>query len=280
MNGLRLLPDRLIRESLRAAATVRTEIRHFALVTHSVPAERVRARTPSELDLETFQDETGLKRALISVGCFRNVGFRPAFLPFGGISFEQMTFRTYVRYRGRAGIFFFGTTLSKRIPYRLEHLFAQKADLGRFHINRVFDPKLGPNNGYDGYSAMVRSLERGETYFRIKAKDPPRRDHLSQSLTHRLHGFFETTLGGITADQVVSHRRMSPWSGQLLEGRFDFWERLGFLLPEEFDKTHSVLIEPSVVFRVYPPIPAWLIPPPAPLAIDRIRERGLHLLRR
>jgi hypothetical protein len=254
----------------RAPLTVRSEIQHFALISHAVPAERVRARLPAGLELETFSGPEGEERAIISTACFRNAGFRPTLALAGGMNFEQLTFRTYVKYRGRTGAYFFGTLLSKRVPYLLEHLAAREAGLAKFHVNRVFHRKTG----YTGYSALVRSAF-GETFIRLRGTHPPKIDPLTQTLTHRLHGFFELTVGGSLGDQIVRHRRMSPWGGELIEGRFDFWERLGLLKPEEFNQAHAVCIEPSVVFHIYPPFPARLLVPP----LKWLGEYGLQLLR-
>lgn len=53
-------------------ATAEVDVQNFALVTHAVPAERVRRILPARFELETFTSEDGRELALISSSVFCN----------------------------------------------------------------------------------------------------------------------------------------------------------------------------------------------------------------
>ncbi|HEU4635404.1 MAG TPA: DUF2071 domain-containing protein, partial [Edaphobacter sp.] len=92
-----------------------------------LPAEQVRALIPDELELDTFGGE-----AWISLTPFRlNVTLR-GLSAFGDmLSFPELNCRTYVRYKGHEGIYFFSLDAASRLAvmgaqslYRLPYFFA------------------------------------------------------------------------------------------------------------------------------------------------------------
>jgi hypothetical protein len=130
-----------------------------------------------------------------------------------------------------------------------------RAALGDFDVATEATP-----SGYDSYTCVVRS-HSAENSFTIRAADVPVGKHpfttgddMAQFITYRLHGFF-TSAAGFEGHMPVSHRRMAPWSGELLAGRFDTWEELEILEPGEVSTPYSVLVEPTIDFRLHPPRP-------------------------
>ncbi|MEW6056398.1 MAG: DUF2071 domain-containing protein [Bdellovibrionota bacterium] len=241
------------------------ELRHLAFISHQVPAERVRKGLPKQFELETFRSEDGKEYALISVGCFRNHDFRWSLTQFPRLGFEQVTYRTYVRHRGRIGVYFFGTVLSKLLPFIMQRSLAKQAFSGMFRVSRRAD-----SFGYKSYECDIKS-DFSNLKFRLVAngKDDsvealkPRSPflngiELAQQTTYRLHGFFKSPLG-FHVDQFVLHRPMRPWFGELVEGRFDLWENLGFLTREESQHPLLVTVEPEITFNFFPPLPCSLL---------------------
>ena len=237
------------------ALSIQVDIENFALITHAVPASRVRPHIPEPLRLQTFPDDGGEEIALISSSSFCNRQLHWSLARYPAIDFDQNTYRTYVTYKGNWGSYFFGTNLSTRLSYLAQCAVAAESFYAEFDA----DIRSGPE-GYLHYSC--RSVASyGELSFELEATDAPSakqpfatgREH-SDFITYRLHGFSRSPLGGYTHGPIL-HRRMEPWEGRLHSGRFDFWHALGILEPDEALNAYSVLVEPSVRFTLLPPRP-------------------------
>jgi hypothetical protein len=240
---------------LTEAISLAIDVENFALVTHRVPASRVRRHLPQVYDLETFEDSTG-EYCFVSATCFCNRNFRLKTLPYPRHTFNETTYRTYVSFKGRRGVYFFGRYLGTDlalIPQRMlnRHVFKAGFDLS---VER--EPQ-----GYKSYVCKATSPQ-GETFFSLEATDgPPRKrpwasgEEHGQYLTYRLDGYFTSSMGW-QAHSPVSHQRMRPFSGRLHDGRFELWEQLGIVPREEATEPYSILIAPGTQFTLYPPRPA------------------------
>lgn len=238
----------------RAPTTAQVDVENFALITHAVPANRLRAHVPAQFELETFvrdREEVGL----ITTTSFCNRQLHWSWARYPAHDFDQMTFRTYVTHKGRRGSYFLGTYVSTRLSFLGQSAVAANSFLAKFDVE-----VQGGTTGYPAYATATR-VDHGESSFEIEATEHPHAKHpfatgeeLAQFITYRLHGFARNPLGFQTHGPV-DHRRMSPWSGTLLSGRFDFWERLEILQPEEFLPAYSVLVEPSIRFTLHLPRP-------------------------
>lgn len=112
------------------------------------PAESMRAAVPRELELDTFGGE-----AWISVTPMR-LKMRPrAMAALGNVwTFPELNCRTYVKHKGRAGVYFFSLDAGSRLAvagarslYRLPYFFStmehQEKDSGvRFRSERRIKP--------------------------------------------------------------------------------------------------------------------------------------------
>jgi uncharacterized protein DUF2071 len=241
-------------EGLERLTTISVEVRNFALVTYAVPAERVRRHLPGAYTLETFH-RNRREHCLVSATCFCNHRFRWSGLPFPRLTFDESTYRVYVTHRGRQGVYFFRRFLSSPIPFAAQRALDEHVSVGGFDVETRRD-----DAGYSFYACRVRSADVANN-FTIRASGAPVRkppfasgDELAQQITYRLHGFFQTT-SGLQGHMPVSHRRMAPWSGELISGRFDTLSSLDIVRPEEVARPYSVLVEPSVNFLLRPPRP-------------------------
>lgn len=237
---------------LTRLTTAEVDVQNFALVTHAVPAERVRRHLPARYELETFGSESGDEMAFISSSTFCNRQIHWSAARYPAHDFDQSTFRTYVTWKGLRGAYFFGTYVSTRLSLAGQRLVAANTRLADFDV----DIQGGP----DGYPIFDTRIVAGDQQLiiRLEASDRPSAKHPftdgeehAQFLTYRLHGFARSPFGETYGP--IEHRRMQPWEGHLLEGRFDLWEQLGILEPHEAADVFSVLVEPSVRFTLHPP---------------------------
>ena len=236
--------------------SLQIDIQNFALITHAVPAERVRSHVPDRFRLQTFVRD-GREMALVSANGFCNRQTHLTGVRHPAHDFDQITFRTYVEFKGRLGSYFLGTYVGTKPSLVGQFSVALNTWLADFDVDIDLD-----TDGYRSYS-FAAAGPRGDVSFDVEATEAPLAkapfgtgDELAGFITHRLWGFTKSPMG-IQIQGRVDHRRMRPYAGRLVGGRFEFWERLGILEPDEFDHPYSVLIEPSVRFTLFPPRPAW-----------------------
>lgn len=241
--------------ALERLTTAQVNVENFALINHAVPAERVRRHVPDKFELETFESNDGKELCFVSASCFCNRQLRWSMSRYPAIDFDQNTYRTYVTHEGQRGSYFLGTNVSTRLS------FVGQTAVAAVSFRAEFDVHI--EKGVEGYSIYSSSSESGmgRTEFEVVAREKPAAKHPfatgdehAQYITYRLHGYARNPLGFETHGPV-SHRHMQPWSGTLMSGRFDFWEQLGILFPDEVLPAYSVLVEPSVLFTLMPPRP-------------------------
>lgn len=239
---------------LGRATSFSIEIEHFALVTHRVPAARVRRVLPERYQLQIHLNDA-VEYCFVTSTCFCNRQFRPTATQYPRHTFNEVTYRTYVTHKGRAGVYFFGRYLGSGAA-----LVAQRA-IARDTFHADFDVRV--ERGPSGYSSYVCKAtdERGETAFALEASDPPPaippwrtgREH-EQFLTFRPHGYFTSALG-FQGHCPVEHEPLDAWSGTLHAGRFDLWAELGVVPEEEAGSPYSVLVTPGTRFVLHAPRP-------------------------
>jgi uncharacterized protein YqjF (DUF2071 family) len=228
-------------------------VKNFALITYSVPAERIRMHLPTDYELETFQGQDGL-RGFVSTTCFCNQDYRPRGINIPRHTFNESTYRTYVTHKGRKGVYFFGRYLGTRVAWLCQRPVTRHVYNADFTISTDKERR----SNYSSYVCDAAS-EAGVTSFSLKALEVPRAqppfpsaDALVQFLTYRLHGFYTDSLGA-QGHMPVQHPRMTAVAGQLSTGRFGLWEELGIVTEEEAVDPYSVLVIPEVPFRLYAP---------------------------
>ncbi|MDQ3877094.1 MAG: DUF2071 domain-containing protein [Actinomycetota bacterium] len=237
---------------MRGLPMVSIEVENFAVISYPVAAERIEAHLPSVYELDTMQTSIG-RTGFVSTTCFCNHAFRLARIKYPRHTFNESTYRTYVNYKGRHGIYFFGRYLGTRLAWLAQRPLARDTFVGDFAVKSEIR-----NGAYDYMSCRVTS-RHGDTSFLLEGDDG--RDasldsdlDLEQFLTYRLHGFFTAPLG-LQGHMPVNHPRMRPFRGRLSDGRFDLWTELGILDDSEITSPASVLIAPRVPFTLYAPRP-------------------------
>lgn len=246
----------------------RALLRNLTTITHLVPAERVRSHIPRDCELEIVRNASGEELAFISFVSFLVEGFHWELAPRARLNFHQATYRTYVRFRGREAVYFFATFLNTDASYLLQRVFAKPVYRAQFAAQTSYDEI----QGYSSHRVRLAS-EAGWTRFSVRAESRRSATETTRFITDRGHGLMESA-AGILLDQTVRHSPMRPWVGELKSGRFELWERLGFLEREGAGNAASVLIEPEVQFTFYPPFPARLLLLPNEEPAKRAREEA------
>lgn len=240
---------------IRALTTLSLRVRNFAIVTYAVPVERVRPHVPARFRLQTFERDRE-QFCFVSATAFCNEDFRYSALPYPRLTFNESTYRTYVDYDGRQGIYFVGRYLGHPLALAAQRALNRDVWLGDFEIETDL-----ASAGYNSYTCQVRS-EQGDTTFALEAlRRPEAKPPFDTTekyvffITHRLHGLFASS-AGFPGYMPVAHVRMQPYEGELRSARFDLWERLGIVEPDEVAQPYSVLVQPAVDFTLFPPRPA------------------------
>ncbi|MDQ4065682.1 MAG: DUF2071 domain-containing protein [Actinomycetota bacterium] len=235
-------------------ASLAIGVENFAVVTHRVPAHRVRRRLPPIYELQTHSDDDG-EWCFISVTCFCNRDFRWAVVPYPRHTFNECTYRTYVTCGSDVGVYFFGRFLSTTLAVAAQKLTSRDLWKGDFDVRTEFGPK-----GYASYVCRIAS-RRGETTFALAATDEPgpkgpftTGDEHAQFITFRPNGYLTSSIG-VQAVGVVEHPPMDPYEGTLRSGSFPLWRELGFVTDDEMDDAFSVLVSRRVPFLLQMPIP-------------------------
>ena len=233
---------------------IRVDIKSFALLTYSVPAARVRAHLPSMYELQTYGRQPD-EHCLVTTTCFCNEDFRPALLRMPRLTFNEITYRTYVAHRGREGVYFFGRFLGSAAAHVPQRVFARDTYLADFDVSIQEGAA-----GIDSYVCRASS-PRGETSFSLRATGPLRPsepfddgDEMALWLTVRLHGFYAGSLG-VQGHMPVGHPYVRPYGGELSSAYLGLWEELEVLDRDEMQDPHSVLVVPEVPFVLHPPRP-------------------------
>ena len=245
--------------------TAQVDIQNFVLITHAVPAERVRVLIPGTASLQTFRDESESELALVSAGCFCNRDLQPTYAPWPRHTFNQVTFRAFIEGDDRPAAYFLGTYVSTALSFAGQRALTTPAHKADFTISIDSD-----ETGYDRYDASVMAGDEVFS-FSVSAHDLPMPKHpftapdeMVAFITHRLNGYSKNPVGDLYSFGPVDHALMQPWSGTLQSFRCDFWERLGILGEGgqrlEASDPYSVLVQPSVRFTLHPPRPVRTVP--------------------
>ena len=239
--------------------TVRTLLRHFALINYALPADRLRPHIPEDrFEIQTFMIE-GKPRAMLSAVPFLDVDFRFARLtPFLRWQFGQTNHRAYVidRKTGLPGVWFFGTTLGSPLVHAARALWRIPWHYARYRIDAHHDPDTGICDRYrfdvdSDWCAARIDLSGDGTPIGLT----PGFASLAEQtliLTHPVDGFFYR-LDGALGGYSIWHPLMALTRAEPRDLWFSLYERLGLLSADEMQRPHSVFLCPEVPFEVYLP---------------------------
>lgn len=278
--GLRI-PARFSRQDLtrppRRWHDATTRLLDFALITYAVEPAALAALLPPGMTPDVYTLDSGRQVAFISAVPFRDADFHFHFAPWMREAMGQTNYRAYIRYRGRRAVWFFGTTLTGMWRWVPRHLWR----LPWHHATMGFDTAW--EGGHCEWYRMVARSEWGPAALELRGLDEPmgRVDGFADAeetlvvLTHPLTGYYyrrDQTVGSYS----VWHDQLRPWRMEVQLARFEVFERLGLIEPEQ--PPHSAVALPATQFVIHLP-PARLLEHPSADAEASARARLLQSVR-
>ncbi|MEI9895065.1 MAG: DUF2071 domain-containing protein [Chthoniobacter sp.] len=240
--------------------SVLTTLRHFAIVSYAVPAERVRPYVPAAFALDTFSGADGNPVVWVSVVPFEDQDFRFAAAPWAKFRFGQTNYRTYVirRATGERVVWFFGTTLASWAVRLPQIMWGLPWHRGRMKFDCTYDPATRRYAKYElvtksRWGAMELKLESaGKAVSALEGVEDFEGGMVV--LTHPLVGYFRRRDGKL-GRYSAWHDPMKPTEGRVVEARIEVLDRLGLVPYAEQGSPHSVLIQHEWDFTIYlPPV--------------------------
>lgn len=231
---------------------VSSTLRDFVITTYDVDPERLASFLPRGIEVERFTLNDGRERALVSAVSFLNTRFFVHFAPFVVLTCEQTNYRAYVRRDGQRAVWFFGTGLASpfvhlprvawRLPWHRMRVERSSAWCGdaleslRWHARA------------DGAEERLELRGTGRALSVLDGFASAQGTH--EILTHPLVGYLRRR-----DDRIVTygvwHAHLVMEEAEVLDARFERYEQLGLVAPEQ--KPHSVLVQRQTQFLVLLP---------------------------
>ena len=259
MQESRKIKDFLTKRPKPNGIDVLCGLKHFAIITYAVPAERFKGIFPDRFQLDTVVID-GREVGLISVVPFVDVDFTSAVFSFPKFTMGQTNYRIYIidTETGERCVWFLGTTLDSwtlAVPRYLWNL--------PWHAGKVsFDCNLNEASGlYSKYSMKTQSnwaeasvdLVQSE-HDRFEFPGFPDVESALVYLTHPLAGFYYRRDGKLGTYRVW-HKELRVKPARLISANFKLLSDLGIVKTVEQSAPYSVLIEPINEFTIYlPPV--------------------------
>jgi hypothetical protein len=233
-----------------------TVAENVLIVTHAVPIQRIRPEVPEALELDAIKGPEGEDFALVSTRFFLNRDLR--WSPSGeeSLDFHQCFSETYVRSNEETGVYVLACFLERETPLVFERLAMKNAYAADFDVSLAYDPTERAYQHY--YTELLSS--KGDTAIEVSSAghEPSARtpfesgQEMSRYITDR-HILYFAMIGGGLGAMRLEFGEMNPIEGDLLSGEFGYWEDLGVLREEEFEKPYSVLLQPAIEVIVHAP---------------------------
>lgn len=255
--------------------------RHVLIVTHAVPAERVRPQLPAQFALDTLKVQ-GQACALLQMVCCLNENFHYTPLAKPSLDFWQATYRVLTRQplreetttasgarfsRADPGTFVFKNYIGTKAAWVVGRAVASEAQNAAFNIVLRGDYANGEYAGYvaditpgetrnaEGQNVAGPPTQVAARMVRGRAPLAPFAswEKMVDFLTHRPNGYCRVSVGGGIVVLPVEQPVMDPRAAELVtvaaeipEARFGVWEQMGLLGPREMREPYSVLIQPAI----------------------------------
>lgn len=257
MQESRKFQDYLIERPKPTGIDVLCRLKHFAIITYAVPADRFSGIFPERFKLDTVEVE-GREMGLISVVPFIDVDFTSAIFPFPKFTMGQTNYRIYIidKENNERCVWFLGTTLDSWTLAIPRYLWNLPWHAGKVIFDCVFDEAT---QLYDKYVMDTKSTWAKASVELTQSRDCsfefpgfPDTESALVYLTHPLAGFYYRRDGKLGTYRVW-HKKLEVKPAKLKSAKFKLLSDLDLVQESEQSSPYSVLIEPINEFTIYLP---------------------------
>lgn len=257
MQAVRRFEDYLTERPQPKGIDVQCGLKHFAIITYAVPAERFTDIFPKRFKLDTVEVD-GQEMGLISVVPFIDVDFTSAVLPFPNFTMGQTNYRIYIidTVTNERCVWFLGTTLDSWTLMVPRYFWNLPWHAGKVEFDCVFNESLGV---YDKYKMATQSDWAQVSVELTQSVDDefcfsgfPDTESALVYLTHPLAGFYFRRDGRLGMYRVW-HKKLDVKPAKIKSASFKLLSDLGIVKETEQSSPYSVLIEPLNEFTIYLP---------------------------
>ncbi|MEZ7502399.1 DUF2071 domain-containing protein [Psychrobacter sp. Arc29] len=257
MQEARKLADYITKRPKPKGIDVLCGLKHFAIITYAVPADRFKGLFPARFKLDVVEIG-GQEMGLISVVPFIDVDFTSAVFPFPKFTMGQTNYRIYIidTKTGERCVWFLGTTLDSwtiAVPRYLWNL--------PWHSGEVtFDCVLNESTGlYEKYHMETSSSWAKASVDIVQSESDemvfdgfPDAESALVYLTHPFAGFYYRRDNKVGTYRVW-HKELKVKPAKLKSANFKLLSDLGIVEETEQHTPYSVLVEPINEFTIYLP---------------------------
>ncbi|HEX8550018.1 MAG TPA: hypothetical protein VF681_00545 [Abditibacteriaceae bacterium] len=259
--------------------TISVTLRHFLILSHAVPASRVRDLVPPQFALDTIK-VNGETCAIAQTCVMFNDNLHYTPLPKPALDFWSANFRILTRAplredtvgaaapgarmnRSDAGAWVVRSFLGARAAWAVQRAVAADAQYADFNVitrgdyNAFFIDIVPEDAGMTTQIAVRASAAQNPS--------PPFAswDKMTEFLTRRPNGYYDMTaiagkenMGILTLENPPLQPRSAeviPVGGEVRESKLGVWEKLAVLGAGEMRQPFSILIQPEVAVVIQPP---------------------------
>lgn len=230
------------------ALTAVSDLRHFAIISFAIPAERLRALIPACFELDTIV-LNGQHRALLSVVSFLNTGFRSARIPLPRFTIGQTNYRVYIRDpQGRRAVWFLGTVLDSWTLFVPRNYWRLPWHRGQMRFEGTDQQyQLRTRSSWAPMHAQFRATPATPQYpgFADSADG-------QMCLTQPLVGYYYRRDGQL-GSYAIWHAPLKCQTATVTELSIGLLARWGLVSPPEQAQPYSVLLTAQSQFTIYLP---------------------------
>jgi len=226
-----------------------TALDDFSIISYVVDPERLESLLPPGMEAHRFEIGGG-EHALVSAVAFLDRDFRFRGFPWITLSCGQVNYRAYVRFRGQAGVWFFGTSLDSWLVAIPRVVWAMP-----WHHDRVRIDAERSRYGYARWvltssgdwgraSADVRDATRAADFIWLDSPDD------RPTIVDPVFGWYRRRDGGV-GSYSVWHRPLDLCEAATVSARFSVFEELGLIGPDS--EPISAALQTTTTFDVHTP---------------------------
>ena len=223
-------------------------MRDMLFITWAVDPEAVRKLVDERLELDTQTDSSGRPVAFVSAVCFHVTEVRAGDLPLSSLSFQQVTYRTYVRAGADPAVCFLEMKVNSRMVTAMTSFLSVPV-----HYEDIDIAISAGATGLLDYSVRSAGL-RAEAM--IDRNDAEETDGISaEFITQRLVGYADAAGGVFRID--VDQPSLDAVNARVRNVQAPALERLGLLTPGQSAQPHSALYVVEGSFGADKPTREW-----------------------